>query len=97
MEKNLCGRCHGRFALLQNDKKQQQKNLINDKLIFGASIENMNEIELMQQQLQTPRKLNIFAQFVKDNYGSVKLENKLSSHKDVMQEISKKFKLFSAK
>ena len=47
--------------------------------------------------MQTPRKLNTFAQFVKDNYGSVKSEKKLTSHKDVMQEISKKFKLLSAK
>lgn len=97
MEKNLCGRCHGRFILLQNDKKlkEKQKNAINDKLIFGGT--SSNDDLVSAALMQTPRKLNAFAQFVKENYNSVKAENKLSSHKDVMQEISKKFKQLSTK
>ena len=95
--KNVCGRCHGNFVLLQNDKKQKekQKNLINDKLFFGS--ESPAAATATLELMQTPKRLNSFAQFVKDNYNSVKIENKLSSHKDVMQEISKKFKLMSAK
>ena len=89
--KNVCGRCHGKFILLQNDKLQKQKTQINDKIFFGES--TTTPVEL----IQTPKRLNTFAQFVKDNYNSVKIENKLSSHKDVMQEISKKFKLISTK
>ncbi len=70
---------------------QKQKTQINDKIFFGES--TTTPVEL----IQTPKRLNTFAQFVKDNYNSVKVENKLSSHKDVMQEISKKFKLMSTK
>uniref|UniRef100_A0A914WIY8 SprT-like domain-containing protein n=1 Tax=Plectus sambesii TaxID=2011161 RepID=A0A914WIY8_9BILA len=42
---------------------------------------------------QTPR-TNKFAQFVKDNYGSVKTASK--SHKDVMTELGEQFKLLAA-
>ena len=45
----------------------------------------------------TPRQPNKFALFVKENYGSIKKEKNLNSHKDVMQELSKNFKLLSTK
>ena len=88
LDNNLCGRCHGRFKLITN-KTSKENNLkeLNDKNSDAGS----------NNQFQTPRKLNSFAQFVKDNYGSVKSEKKLTAHKDVMQEMSKQFKLLSTK
>lgn len=50
-----------------------------------------------ENKLLTPRQPNKFALFVKENYGSVKKEKNLNSHKDVMQELSKNFKLLSTK
>lgn len=48
--------------------------------------------------LATPsRPLNKFAVYVKENYNLVKKENNLTSHKDVMLELSKNFKLLSSK
>jgi predicted SprT family Zn-dependent metalloprotease len=76
IDKMVCGRCHGRFDLYCN----------NVKLTYDP-------IEFQVAQFQTPqnKKVNKFAQFVKENYGSVKSEKKLA-HKDVMLELSKKFK-----
>ena len=45
----------------------------------------------------TPRAPSKFALYVKENYNSVKREAKLIAHKDVMQELSKKYKQDSAK
>ena len=39
----------------------------------------------------TPRTLNKFAMFVKENFGKVKSSQKGASHKEVMQQLSKDF------
>jgi len=80
LDNNLCGRCHGKFSLINNNDKQKES-----KPTSGDA------------QFHTPRKLNSFAQFVKDKYGSVKSDKKLTQHREVMQEISKQFKLLAAK
>jgi hypothetical protein len=80
LDKNLCGRCHGRFTLQSG----------NPKAIASAA-------NLGENQTPTPRKLNSFALFVQEKYNIIKTEKKLNTHKDVMQEISKQFKMLSTK
>jgi hypothetical protein len=82
LDKNLCGRCHGRFTLIQNaaTKKTKQSNL-----------------STSPHETPTPRKLNSFALFVQEKYSIIKADKKLNTHKDVMQEISKQFKMLSTK
>ena len=41
----------------------------------------------------TPRQLNAFSKFVKDNYGSVKKEKAGLAHQDIMKELSSQYKL----
>ena len=67
-----------------------------DRLIGNTPTKNANE-KNNTDVYKTPRQPSRFALYVKENYGSVKKESNLSSHKDVMQELSKKFKLMSAK
>lgn len=46
---------------------------------------------------KTPRQPSKFALYVKENYHSIKKDNQLGSHKDIMQELSKQFKLLDTR
>lgn len=101
----MCGICHGRFEIIKNTKKNTAELETLKKIKLNNQFDLLREGDkavLTPQKMNgdnfaTPRQPNKFALFVKDNYGSVKKENNLSSHKDVMQELSKNFKLLSAK
>lgn len=74
--------------MVNNNIKQKKSQADNDPKNTDQALEDL---------VATPRRLNTFAQFVKDNYSSIKIEKNLNSHKDIMQEISKKFKLLTTK
>lgn len=104
MEKEVCGLCHGKFEIIKNDPKlskdAQKKKKADEISNLFDHIRNGSEPTLSNNQnevAQTPRRLNKFAEYVKENYNSVKRDNHLSSHKDVMQELSKNFKQLSTK
>ncbi|XP_057306459.1 germ cell nuclear acidic protein-like [Hydractinia symbiolongicarpus] len=50
--------------------------------------------ELIQNNKQTPKTPNSYALFVKENFASVKKANPGFSHKQLMENISQKFKIF---
>lgn len=99
----MCGLCHGRFELHLNDanQKNSKKNQADEDERFDQIKDNIYTIESPKIPTSlvpvTPRQPNKFALYVKDNYNSVKKENNLNSHKDVMQELSKNFKMLSYK
>ncbi len=73
------------FDRLLNEEDEKQMDELTDKHKKNVNVE------------ETPKQINKFAQYVKDNYKSVKKERNLSNHKDVMQELSKNFKTLSTK
>ena len=106
VNKELCGLCHGHFEVILNSKNDtksknvdlQEQNDEFDRILNddyrpkGPSVAG----KLLGDNAvsRTPNK---FAQFVKDNYGTVKKDKNLNNHKEVMQELSKNFKQLSAK
>lgn len=102
----MCGICHGRFEIIKNTKnnaaeleriKKAKLNDDFDRLRDGNEIVEGTGGKGYLEKFATPRQPNKFSMYVKENYGSVKKEKNLTSHKDVMQELSKNFKLLSAK
>ena len=65
--------------------------MVNKSMIQGKKNKINANIEA------TPKQINKFAQYVKDNYNSIKKDKNLTKHKDVMQELSKNFKTLSTK
>ncbi len=89
-----------------NDQKIKEiiKNKLNDEfdmLLNEGDEEQTNDVTRKNKKAviveATPKQINKFAQYVKDNYNSIKKERNLSKHKDVMQELSKNFKSLSTK
>ena len=86
--------------ILESNKKSALNNLF-DKLSLNKeeqqhytdSTTASNAKQQLADVLATPRQPSKFAIYVKDNYNSVKKEYNLKTHKDVMQELSKKYKL----
>lgn len=83
----MCGICHGRFVLINANQQADVKATFDD-------IVNNREPNL--EALQTPAKQpNAFSLFVKDNYHSVKKDQNLTKHQDIMKELGNKFKLLT--
>lgn len=54
---------------------------------------NNSKTNAKAQEPSTPRQLNAFSKFVKDNYGSVKKEKAGLAHQDIMKELGAQYKL----
>lgn len=105
VEKEVCGLCRGRFAIKLSSemgkmsaRKEQEMNDVFEQLRNVGRKSKENTGSIAASAFATPsRPLNKFAVYVKDNYNLVKRENNLTSHKDVMAELSKNFKLLATK
>ncbi|CAF1110219.1 unnamed protein product, partial [Brachionus calyciflorus] len=108
IEKEVCGICHGRFEIIKNsiknaseinklrqERMEERFDEIRSELHGISGTPTKNQID--NNKFLTPRQPNKFALFVKENYSSIKKDKNLSSHKDVMQELSKNFKTLSTK
>jgi len=80
-------------AITQSNKKEQDMNDMFDRI----RNKDFTKSTFDPSDMTTSHRLNKFAVFVKENYNSIKRDNKLNSHKDVMQELSKHFKQLSTK
>ena len=95
-----------KFELLLNDEKYNEikKGKLNDEFDRilndndGEQINDIGKTNKINANIEaTPKQINKFAQYVKDNYNSIKKDKNLTKHKDVMQELSKNFKTLSTK
>ncbi len=90
----MCGICHGKFDLINANKPQQATNF-DDILNNNETGEFKTKTDKLVPS--TPRQLNAFSQFVKDNYKRIKQEENIVKHQDVMKELSVQFKQLSTK
>ncbi len=103
----MCGLCYGRFEIVLNSKtnakqNEQAKQDEIEETFKRLTVESEDNSSIKKSAttpslFATPRQPSKFALFVKDNYNSIKRESRLASHKDVMQELSKQYKLQSGK
>ena len=88
VKKKVCGRCGSRFELQINNASTRKNNSNNKKY---------NSENTRQSVPATPRQLNPFALYVKENYGSVKKQGQNLKHNDVMKALSEAFKKLKTK
>ena len=100
MDKEVCGICYGRFEIVVNSKNSAKQLETRRADTMSAAFDNLSGVTPLKKSatstdtLATPRPLALgpFALFVKEKYNLVKHEKKLTSQKDIMQELSKQFK-----
>mgnify|MGYP001810714604 CR=1 FL=1 len=99
IEKEVCGICHGKFMILKDGEPvfsgKDFERIAFDRVDNDDEEAENEEDVVLSTPRKAPQQLNKFAMFVKENYNSVKKSQKLNSHKDVMQELSKQFKTLS--
>ena len=96
INKQVCGICHGKFDLI-NANKPQQATATFDDIINNDERGEFTKTKLVPAATNTPKQLNAFSQFVKDNYRSIKQEKNIAKHQEVMKELSVQFKQLSTK
>lgn len=91
----MCGICHGKFDLINANKPQQAASF--DDILNNNETGEFKTKTTDKLVPSTPRQLNAFSQFVKDNYKRIKQEENIIKHQDVMKELSVQFKQLSTK
>ena len=76
IEHQSCGYCSGKFQLIDNNEKGEDDN-------------EYTEHNSNRKKYETPKKLNPFSEYVKNNYKLTRTPG--TSHAETMKQLSEKF------
>lgn len=90
MEKKRCGYCYGEFQLIVNKINNNLVASNNFPVVYTDPLKELYSLN-DEEKPKPSKKPSKFALFVKENYSSIKRENPLSKHGEIMKLLGEKF------